>query len=125
LTFRTLLKILGEILGKPPNSANVRNALAPPTVREGKFVRARDEDDEMIVDSPPLLEFGDPEVDEPPTPTLVVAPESIEKAGDIPPIPTVRRSVGQRDAGGVIPSDPSRDEMMPRPQALAKPPETP
>ena len=82
----------------------------------------RDEDDEMIVDSPPLLELCHPKIDEPPAPTLVVAPKSIEKAGDIAAIPTVRRSVGERETGGVIPSDPSRDEMMPRPQALAKPP---
>jgi hypothetical protein len=92
---RPLLEILGEILGKPPNRANVAATLAPPTlVRIGEFVPTRNEDDEVIVNRPPLLEFGDPEVDEPPAPPLVVAPKSIEKAGDIAAIPTVRRSVG-------------------------------
>jgi hypothetical protein len=93
-------------------------------VRIGKFVPTRDEDDEMIVDSPPLLELCHPKIDEPPTPTLVVAPQGIQEARDILPTPSLRRSVGQRYAGGVIPSDPSRDQVMPRPQALAKPPET-
>jgi hypothetical protein len=29
------------------------------------------------------------------------------------------RSIGEGQAGGVIPSDPSRDQVMPRPQALS------
>jgi hypothetical protein len=78
----------------------------------------------MIVHRTPLLEFGDPEIDEPPVTPLVIPPQGIQEARDILPMPSLRRSVGQRYAGGVIPSDPSRDQVMPRPQALAKPPET-
>jgi len=75
------LKILGEILGKPPNRTNVRNPFPPPAIGKGQFVRARDEGDNVVVHRPPSLQFSHPEVDEPPAPTLVVAPESIEKAG--------------------------------------------
>jgi hypothetical protein len=123
---RPLLEILGEILGKPPNRANIAATLAPPAlVRIGEFVPTRDEDDEVIVHRPPLLELCHPEIDEPPTAPLIIAPQGIQEARDIPTIPAMRRSVSEGDAGGVIPSDPSRDEMMPRPEPPTKPLETP
>jgi hypothetical protein len=120
------LEILGEILGKPPNRANIAATLAPPaSVRIGEFVPTRDEDDEMIVHRPPPLEFGDPEVDKPPLTPLIIPPQGIQEARDILPMPSLRRSIGQRDASGVIPRQPCNNQLMPRPQALAKPPETP
>jgi hypothetical protein len=114
LTFRTLLKILGEILGKLPNRANVADTLFPPAfVREGKFVRAWDEDDNVIVHCTTLLKFGNPEIDEPPIAPLVVPPQCINEPRDIPPVPALVRSVGKRYASRVIPREPCSDKLVP------------
>jgi hypothetical protein len=105
---------------------DVADTLAPPPlVREGEFVPARDEDDEVIVHRSPLLELGNPEIDETPASPLVVLPEGIHEPRDIPPVPALVRSIGQRYAGRVIPRDQSRDEMIPRPKTLAQPLQAP
>jgi hypothetical protein len=114
LALRTLLKILGEILGKLPNRANVADTLSPPSlIRKGKFVPTRDEDDDMIVNRSPLLELGNPEVDETPVTPTIIRPQSRQKTRDIPPVPVLVRSVGQRYASRVIPRKPYRDKLMP------------
>jgi hypothetical protein len=114
LTFRTLLKILGEILGKPPNSANVADTLSPPAlVRIGEFVPTGNEDDNVVVNRSPLLELCHPEIDEPPIAPLVVLPQCINEPRNIPPVPALVRSVGKRDTGRVIPREPCGNKLMP------------
>jgi hypothetical protein len=98
---------------------DVADTLAPPSlIREGKFVPTRDEDDEMIVNRSPLLELCHPEIDETPIAPLVVLPQGIHKTRNIPPIPMLVRSVGQRDTGRVIPREPRGKKLMPRPQTV-------
>jgi len=98
------LEIFRKIGSKLTNRAYITAPFSPPTlIREGKFVPTRDEDDEMVVHRSPLLELCHPEIDEPPIATLVVLPQSIHKARNVPTIPTLIRSVGQRDTGRVIP----------------------
>jgi hypothetical protein len=73
----------------------------------------------MVVNCSPLLELCNPEVDETPIATLVVLPQGIHKARDITPVPALVRSIGQRDASRVIPTEPGDDKLMPGPQPLA------
>jgi hypothetical protein len=82
-------------------------------VRIGEFVPTGNEDDDMIVHRSPSLKFGDPEVNEPPVAPLVVLPQGIHEARDIPTIPMLVRSIGQRYASRVIPREPCSDKLVP------------